>query len=223
MKFKTLCTSLTAFDTSHKKSKKQQQQVVVLTSVDFLEDPNFSWDRVNVAKCNPLVCNKCGSNHSLLHSILKYDPPSQVIETALKKSTSVLYEADCEGRLPIHIAVMHKADHSVVRTLIKFAKEGSKRMCSHQDSVHGKIPLHMAIESYDPQFYDLNQELVIQELFYAVPESVLIEDNDGNIPLEVAFLMDCNKTLLYKLQQLLRPPFARNKSSLIDNKFSRAA
>lgn len=181
----------------YSRSIKQPEQVV--TPDTSLTDSSSS------SSSSSSSHKKYATKESLIHSLLEYDPSPRIILKTLKKSPSVLFETDSEGRLPIHIAVIHTVHHSVIKTLIKCAGKDAKRMCSQQDKIHGKTPLHMAIEAYDPRFYDLNQELVIKLLFDAAPLTALMEDSNGHIPLEIAFLTDLNTSMLYKLQGLLRP------------------
>lgn len=172
-------------------------------------------------KLQTLFTKKTSKNTKALHSLLQRDDAtSEEVENVLQKSPSALLNTDNEGRLAIHVAVTQTVDHSIVETLIKFAGKDAAEMCSQQDQDQ-KTPMHMAIESYDPRFYDFNQDLVIRTLFQAAPLSALIEDKDGRIPQEMAFLMDCEKTMLHNLNRMLRP--LSNRSINPSNAFSRAA
>lgn len=189
---------------SFRKSKTQ-----TIIDEDMLIDGDWSVVKKAIKHSSGATLNAAFSDdlkrqHStVLHAVVAHYPPIDVVERIVKLQPKSIYAEDNDSRLPVHVAILNKADHEVVNFLLDQSSCGPDGMkCSaafHQDK-NGESPLHLACK-WSPGFYDIDQDEVIGHIISIAPGSLLLEDIDSLTPLEVAFETDCCNAIVFKLHQ----------------------
>ena len=135
---------------------------------------------------------------TLLHAIVKYDPPLDIVARMIEFCPDMPAAADCLRRTPLHVAAGSRASAS----LIKLLAHAHPAACDAQD-VEGKTPLHFSCDSscvlFEDDFHERgstprqspNHEAVAVLLSYAV-HAVAMEDDEDMTPLEYAIQSDAS-------------------------------
>jgi Ankyrin repeats (3 copies) len=183
---------------------------------------------------------------TLLHHILLYKPPLEVVDLVchllnyeLKRIVDqqkynhsneycVGIEEVCDksGCTPLHIAIQHCCDHSVVTRLMQQQRTVQVKLCMSLDN-KGRTPLHWAVAgstslvatrettcnrpgrflcrlsclSYSVHHrIDLdNMYHIIQLLLEKCPDATMILDNDGNTPIDIARMYNVEARVIIAL------------------------
>ena len=143
---------------------------------------------------------------TLLHAVLRYDPPLELVSKMITISPDLLHAMDCLGRTPLHVAAGMGASSS----LIKLIAHSCPTSCLAQDE-DGKTPLHFACDTSCELFEDdsssssSQQRVVdhesIRALLSACLDAATIEDLDEMNPLEYAILSDAALNTVKLLQK----------------------
>mmetsp|Transcript_51691 Transcript_51691/g.124777 ORF Transcript_51691/g.124777 Transcript_51691/m.124777 type:complete len:473 (+) Transcript_51691:507-1925(+) len=105
--------------------------------LDSTVDVNSSWFRREYT----IMGDNC------LHYLLRFRPDSQTVSAMIYRLRLIGIQepelsVDLTGRTPLHVAVLHGCDVSVIDTLLK-ANAG--HISSRAQDVNGRVPLHYAI------------------------------------------------------------------------------
>jgi len=140
--------------------------------------------------CSTKCCEKCTSNHGIIHHLCCYQPPLSVIKTIVQSyGDGVLYEQDCLGRYPIRAAVEYEAPFEVVEFLVKMNPAG----LLYQDR-SGNTPMHIAVNACRNTCYKYISAVtsckdyytaIVRLLAREVPMVLNIANNDGITPLQI--------------------------------------
>ncbi len=140
---------------------------------------------------------------TLLHAVVKYNPPPQILDAMIHAHGDALKGQDCVGRTPLHVACGTGADDQVIRRLVKAYPPA----CDLQDE-DGRLPLHLACDNECVLFEGDDQTPrapptvdVIRSLLSGSLRSVLVEDEDEMSPLEYAIVSDANINVVKLLQK----------------------
>lgn len=144
--------------------------------------------RASVAKYTG-ACKKsgCNSNHTVLHYLCQFRPPLSVVKSIYKSHSKAIFQKDCKGRYPLHIACKHGCTPDVVNYLLEKYPQAARECDLKQRS-----PLILAYRSYVFEcglafcFANRNLTEVGQALISAAPDMVTAEDNKGQTALEYA-------------------------------------
>lgn len=139
---------------------------------------------------------------TFLHAVVKYSPPTEVIEAMIQADTDAVKGQDCLGRTPLHVACGTGSDVSIIRLLVRAYPEA----CDIED-VDGRTPLHLACDTEcvlfegsqptrEPPTVDIVRTLLSGSL-----KSVLIEDEDDMSPIEYAILSESDSQVVKLLQK----------------------
>lgn len=170
------------------------------------------WDELfilmeeNFIEC--IDCPNCGQKHSLLHAVCKHNPPLFVVKEIVSMSRDSCFEADCTGKLPLHIAVEHVAGFDVIIFLINQNKVAAS-VCDD----NGCFPIHLLFKklkekstiygsSRSSSVYLPNFGRLVRYLCRVSPEIITLEDGDGVSPIEYAIEEEVDTTILSHLQRL---------------------
>ena len=156
---------------------------------------------------------------TLLHAVIKYNPPIQVLETMIQAHSDAIRGQDCLGRTPLHVACGTGSDSSIIRMLVRVYPEA----CDVQD-IDGRTPLHIACDvgcvlfkgdqtPRSPPTID-----VVRALLSGSLESVLVEDEDGLPPITYAFVSNASISVIKLLQKSSMT--ARRQISKIDKQIA---
>ncbi len=142
---------------------------------------------------------------TLLHAVVKYNPPLHILEAMIHAHGDALKGQDCVGRTPLHVACGTGADDLIIRRLVKAYFQA----CDLQDE-DGRLPLHLACDTECVLFEGDDQIQrarapptvdVVKALLSGSLRSVLVEDEDEMSPLEYAIVSDANINLVKLLQK----------------------
>lgn len=158
------------------------------------------------------------SSASLLHVVLRHNPPLEVVVDMLKMFTgedrkSVLHAKDSKGRTPLHIAAGCEAHPMVINLLSR----ADNSVCVSVDN-DGRTPLHLAcdtssstIQQENANLHQLEQQPqrqrsppsydAIRALLSESLEASLIEDAEEMSPLEYAIVLEASMDVVNLLQK----------------------
>ncbi|KAL7455741.1 hypothetical protein ACHAWC_007977 [Mediolabrus comicus] len=138
---------------------------------------------------------------TLLHAVIKYNPPIQVLESMIQAHSDAIRGQDCLGRTPLHVACGTGSDSSIIRMLARAYPEA----CDVQD-VDGRTPLHLACD-YECVLFEGDQTPksppsigVVRALLSGSLKPVLIEDEDEMSPIEYALVSEADMEVIKLLQ-----------------------
>ena len=139
---------------------------------------------------------------TLLHAVIKYNPPIQVLESILQAHSDAIKGQDCLGRTPLHVACGTGSDPSIIRMLVRAYPEA----CDVQD-VDGRTPLHLSCD-YECVLFEGDQTPssppsigVVRALLSGSLKPVLVEDEDEMSPIEYALVSEADMEVVELLQQ----------------------
>ena len=147
---------------------------------------------------------------TLLHAIVKYDPPLEVVARMIEFCPDMPAATDCLRRTPLHVAAGSRASAS----LIELLAHAHPAACDAQDEER-KTPLHFACDSscvlFESDFHESgsnprqppNHEAVAVLLSYSV-HAVTLEDDEDMTPLEHAIQSDASMETVKLLQHETR-------------------
>ena len=149
-----------------------------------------------IQKCEEL------NGMTLLHTVIKYDPPLHLVEAMIHAHGDALKGQDCLGRTPLHVACGTGADAQIIRCLVKAYPQA----CELQDE-DGRLPLHLACDR-ECALFDGDQAPrpppsigVVKALLSGSIRSVLVEDDDDMSPIEYAIISDADVKVVQLLQK----------------------
>ena len=154
------------------------------------------------------------SDFSLLHCLVSYDPPIQIVLAILKIFPDQLSACDCFVRTPLHVASHIAAGSNVSADLVYFLTKVHPHTCKIQDK-DGKTPLLLACdtsgcdESTQPCMvpsFDVVRALLTQEL-----DAVHLEDNMERRALEFAIISDTPLRVVQLLQLAAQSKYLKQK------------
>ena len=102
----------------------------------------------------------------------KRDDTNDTIQYMLELDPELINAEDSEGNLPIHYAADH-ARTKLIELLLKYDPDAASKEVNNGSR---RLPLHLAC----------NYPIPIQVLYDAYPEAILISDEDGDTPLDLA-------------------------------------
>ena len=147
---------------------------------------------------------------TLLHAIVKYDPPLEVVARMIEFCPDMPAATDCLRRTPLHVAAGSRASAS----LIELLAHAHPAACDAQDEER-KTPLHFACDSscvlFESDFNERgsiprqppNHEAIAVLLSYSV-HAVTLEDDEDMTPLEHAIQSDASLETVKLLQHETR-------------------
>jgi len=156
-----------------------------------------------IISLSPLLLNLQQIGMTLLHAIVRYDPPITLLSEMIKLYPSALFATDCLGRTALHVAAGSCASLDTIKLLIM----AYPHACNMQDS-DGRTPLIIACDSSCVMFQDTNVERgppdfqVIRTLLSGSKQSVLLEDCDETDAIECAILSDASAEVVKLLQKV---------------------
>jgi ankyrin repeat protein len=136
---------------------------------------------------------------TLLHAVIKYNPPIQVLESMIQAHSDAIMGLDCLGRTPLHVACGTGSDSSIIRVLVRAYPEA----CDVQD-VDGRTPLHLACDN-ECVLFEGDQTPrsppsigVVRALLSGSLKPVLIVDEMS--PIEYALVSEVDREVVKLLQ-----------------------
>ena len=152
---------------------------------------------------------------TLLHAVVRYDPPLNVVAKMIEICPDLLSAMDCLGRTPLHVA----AGMGASPRLIKLIAHSCPSSCIAQDE-DGKTPLHFACDSSCELFEDDSSSLSrstvdhesIRVLLSADLHAATMEDLDEMNPLEYAILSDAELNTVKLLQKAAAVTLMKTRS-----------
>eukprot|EP00984_Skeletonema_dohrnii_P024126 scaffold13221_cov123-Skeletonema_dohrnii-CCMP3373.AAC.3 len=141
---------------------------------------------------------------TLLHAIVRCNPPLDVVAKMMEICPDQLATKDCLGRTPLHVA----AGSSAEPRLIKLIAHAYPASCDATDE-DGKTPLHFACDSTCELFEDdaarsMPREVCHETVRALLSESLLaatVEDMDEMNALEYAIMSDAGLMTVRLLQK----------------------
>ncbi|KAL7454989.1 hypothetical protein ACHAWC_009764 [Mediolabrus comicus] len=152
---------------------------------------------------------------TFLHAVVKYNPPTQVLEAMIQADTDAVKGQDCLGRTPLHVACGTGSDASIIRLLVRAYPEA----CDIED-VDGRTPLHLACDTEcvlfegsqptrEPPTIDIGSQPtrepptidIVRTLLSGSLKPVLVEDEDDMSPIEYAILSESDSQVVKLLQK----------------------
>lgn len=164
--------------------------------------------------CHKLVKSKACNGMSILHAVVRNNPPIAIIKLLLKLCPELPSCVDCLNRTSLHVAAGTRADVSTLELIAT----AYPKACMIQDD-DGKTPLHLACDTSCELFQgdagnirSPPSEEVVKTLIKACGAlSVPIEDQDGMTALEHAIFSNTEIRVVKLLQYA-----TRKQSQLID-------
>jgi ankyrin repeat protein len=144
---------------------------------------------------------------TLLHAIVKYDPPLDIVAQILEFCPDMPAAEDCLRRTPLHVATRSRAPASLIELLAR----AHPAACDAQDEER-KTPLHFACDSSCVLFESDSHESGIiprQPPNHEAERScyaVTLEDDEDMTPLEHAIQSNASMETVKLLQQKLDEP-----------------
>eukprot|EP00985_Skeletonema_marinoi_P000060 scaffold20_cov147-Skeletonema_marinoi.AAC.3 len=146
---------------------------------------------------------RCEEFHgmTLLHAVVRYDPPLTIVGKMIDICPDLPSAMDCLGRTPLHVAAGLGASSGLIKLLAASWPDA----CTAQDE-DGKTPLHFACDTSCELFEDDSNNKSpsraapshnsIRALLAVSLRPATMEDLDEMNPLEYAILSDaCMKTV----------------------------
>lgn len=151
-------------------------------------------------------CLDCKKVHSITHTLCSRRAPLKTISKAVDANPLSLFQVDCLGKLPLHVA----AENGASLEVIKYLTERCPSVAMHQDT-DGKVPLHLACQTWELRSDCKNAEeandqfkKVVKTLSEVEPKTLLIEDKEEMTPLECAIATDAPYVIVRMLQKATR-------------------
>ena len=150
---------------------------------------------------------------TLLHAIVRENPPYDVVANIIKLCPEMLAAKDCLGRTPLHIA----AGSQACPLLLKLIAHAYPAACDVQDE-GGRTPLHFICDTSfvtfasdgspsstpQPQRQKGPKHEAVVALLSASKNAAAIEDSDEMSPLEHAIMCDASLKTVKLLQSSAR-------------------
>ena len=146
---------------------------------------------------------------SLLHLVCHHQPPLYLVNYLVAKSPSSCLQTDCEGRLPLHVAISNRACHRVIMFLLSEHKAAASK-----STKEGKYPLHLLFEnchedalpskqkiSYT-KHYMKDLDIIFRYMCKVAPETVVIEDEEGINPIEYAIDNEVDMSIIKRMARI---------------------
>lgn len=170
---------------------------------DIADTDNEKEKKKKITQSSIQCCLACNKTHSLTHTLCRFRAPVHILSMAVDSNSLSLFQVDCLGKLPLHVAAENGASPQVIEYLCARCPT----VALHQDS-QGRVPLHLACEAWesrcdcesDEEAMD-DFEKVIETLIEASPKSLLIEDSEDMTPLECAIETEADFTIVRMLQK----------------------
>lgn len=141
-----------------------------------------------------------GTSSTPLHIILKFNPPAVTVKLLIERLREINPDAvheeaiDHRGRTPLHVACAYKVDVSVIFRLITGMTLAMPAFRKDDDD---RLPIHVLcsgplgpVKTLRFRFLSgetvRNLNKVILLLLKVYPESILVRDKDGYLPVELA-------------------------------------
>ena len=186
--------------------------------LELLIDQNWESFRCNVLSSREIfrhlasAISSCSqlNGMTLLHAIVKYDPPLEIVARMIEFCPDMPAATDCLRRTPLHVAAGSRASAS----LIELLAHAHPAACDAQDEER-KTPLHFACDSscvlFEDDFHESgsiprqppNHEAVAVLLSYSV-HAVTLEDDEDMTPLEHAIQSNASMETVKLLQHETR-------------------
>lgn len=143
---------------------------------------------------------------TLLHAVVRCNPPLDIVSQIIKQSPEMLAARDDLDRTPLHIA----ADSEVSPMLLKFLARAYPAACDAQDE-DGRTPLHYVCDTSassdvlfahnaPPQHQEAPKHEAVAALLSESLNAATIEDDDGMSPLEHAIMCEASLKTVKLLQ-----------------------
>mmetsp|Transcript_30500 Transcript_30500/g.64260 ORF Transcript_30500/g.64260 Transcript_30500/m.64260 type:complete len:218 (-) Transcript_30500:1277-1930(-) len=161
---------------------------------------------------------------TLLHAVVRYDPPLELVFNMILACREIAAARDCIGRTPLHVAAGTQASPSLIKLLVQACPES----CEVQDD-DGRTPLHLAcdnscqlfeddfMQSRPPPSYD-----VIRYLLQGSLKAAALEDEDETSALEYAIISGAPIKVVKLLQKATQKQ-AKGECAIINTRQVRHA
>lgn len=163
------------------------------------------------------TCLQTFKGETILHLIMAYQPPSEVVDLLIRKiiqkrpGSVPEDKADMHGRTPLHVAVIHGCDIAVVDRLMNgvvsygpaLTKDSQLRLPLHWACANPKLSSkgRSGLASCGSRSKDSeNMIRIIQALVKVYPHAVTMKDQCGMTPLDLAVKVNANKYALNILE-----------------------
>lgn len=186
--------------------------IILLGCVESQDWETFEKMTLSNPKTFRALCKaiaRCEEFHgmTLLHAVVRYDPPLTIVGKMIDICPDLPSAIDCLGRTPLHVA----AGLGAASGLIKFLAASWPDACTAQDE-DGKTPLHFACDTSCELFEDDSNNKSpsraaapshnsIRALLAVSLRPATMEDLDEMNPLEYAILSDADLKTVQLLQQ----------------------
>lgn len=164
------------------------------------------------------ISEECGDllgGMTLLHSVVRYDPPIELLVQMIELYPTALGACDCLGRTPLHVAAGSGASTNVMKILTV----NCPGACSIQDE-DGRTPLHFACDTSCELFEDDDRSSprkpptldTIRCLLSGSLDAVTLEDVDETNAIEYAIISDASPEVVKLLQKASQKVMRRTSS-----------
>lgn len=170
--------------------------------------------------CSSRTDTKPSRRCSKLMLLCKMNPQLSDVSKLLNENPFVIFEADSEGRLPLHVACQYGACPGVIKELL----EANKDAAIVKD-ISGMLPIHKvcclykqyASQNKPEDMAEQDVKQVLQLLLRSVPRSILVEDYDGTCPVSYAIHSDLSKPMIHALRR--QSELEKMRESIRENSF----
>ena len=183
-----------------------------------LVEKDFSDGYTLAVPCHSPSCTHCECSYGPLLQICKLNPPAKVVKALLKADPLAAYEADCEGKYPLHIACEYGASPVVIKELI----QANSRAVKEKD-MFGMLPIHIISKNYLIKISHhlpkkIAQNCMIEAMRLVLskdPEIILEEDENEKCAIEYAIESGLSLEVIHTLQleagdkQMIRSSFLK--------------
>ena len=182
---------------------------ILLDFIDRQDWESFQSNALSSSAAFRAITNTIGNcpefnGMTLLHAIVRCNPPLDVVAKMMDICPDQLAAKDCLGRTPLHVA----AGSSAGPRLVKLIAHAYPASCDATDE-DGKTPLHFACDSTCELFEDdaarsMPREVCHETVRALLSESLLaatIEDMDEMNALEYAIMSDAGLMTVRLLQK----------------------
>lgn len=151
-------------------------------------------------------CTECYNSHSLLHLVCHHQPPLFIVEDLVAKNPKSCLQTDCQGRLPLHVALINRASQRVVKFLLMKHKAAASK-----STKEGKYPIHLLFENCNEGISSSKQkiiytkqqikdlDLIFRCICKVAPETLVIEDKEGINPIECAIEKEVDMSIIRRM------------------------
>lgn len=192
--------------------------LMVLGSVEMKDWVGFEAMAIPNAHTFSLLSNylsKCEdfNGMTLLHAIVRHDPPNKLLRRMIKLYPEALISKDCLGRTPLHVATGSGSDECIIKVLVVSCPEA----CNAQDE-DGRTPLHFACDSSCELFEDDEDHPrgppdfeIVRTILAGSKKAVCVEDIDEMNALEYAILSGAPMKVVGLLQKTTQKQEKKNQ------------